>query len=107
MKIAVLGLGYVGLSNGILLAQHNEVVAYDIVPEKVEMLNQRKSPIIDKEIIEFLADKRLNFRSTTSWEEACADADFVIIATPTNYDTEKNYRNKITLHGKDKKIRFI
>lgn len=91
MKIAVLGLGYVGLSNGLLLAQRNEVVAYDIVPEKVEMLNQRKSPIIDKEIIEFLADKRLNFRATTSWEEACAGADFVIIATPTNYDTEKNF----------------
>ena len=91
MKIAVLGLGYVGLANGLLLAQHNNVVAYDIVPEKVEMLNQRKSPIIDKEIIEFLADKRLKFRATTSWEEACNNADFVIIATPTNYDTEKNF----------------
>lgn len=91
MKIAILGLGYVGLANGLLLSQHNEVVAYDIVPEKVAMLNQRKSPIIDKEIMEFLADESLNFRATVSLDNACADADFVIIATPTNYDTEKNF----------------
>lgn len=99
MKIAVLGLGYVGLANGLLLAQHNDVIAYDIVPEKVEMLNQRKSPIIDKEIVEFLADKRLKFRATTSLEEACAGADFVIIATPTNYDTEKNYFDTSSVEG--------
>lgn len=91
MKIAVLGLGYVGLANGLLLAQHNDVVAYDIVPEKVEMLNSRKSPIVDKEIVEFLADKQLNFRATTSYEEACENADFIIIATPTNYDVKKNF----------------
>ena len=84
MKIAVAGTGYVGLSNAILLAQNNEVYAVDIIPEKVEMINNKKSPIIDKEIEEYLANKDLNLTATVDDESAYKGADFVIISTPTN-----------------------
>lgn len=91
MKIAVAGTGYVGLSNSILLSQHNEVYAVDIIPEKVEMINHKKSPIVDTEIEEYLANKELNLTATTDARQAYQDADFVIISTPTNYDPKKNY----------------
>ena len=91
MKIAVAGTGYVGLSNAILLAQHNEVFAVDIVQEKVDLINSKKSPIIDKEIEEYLTTKTLNLTATTDAVSAYKDADFIIISTPTNYDPDKNY----------------
>ncbi|WP_404480185.1 nucleotide sugar dehydrogenase [Novosphingobium sp. BL-52-GroH] len=90
MKIAVFGLGYVGLSNAALLAQHNEVVAVDITAERVEMLNARKSPIVDAELQEFLATKPLNLMATLDAQAALAGADYVIVATPTNYDVDTN-----------------
>lgn len=91
MKIAVAGTGYVGLSLAVLLSQHNEVWAVDIVQEKVDLINSKKSPIVDKEISEFLSSKKLNLTATTDAEKAYAGADFVIVSTPTNYDPVKNY----------------
>ncbi len=91
MKIAVAGTGYVGLSNAILLSQHNEVTAVDILPEKVDLINSKKSPIIDKEIEEYLQTKDLNLTATTDGKNAYKDADFIVISTPTNYDPDKNY----------------
>ena len=91
MKIAVAGTGYVGLSMAILLAQHNTVKAVDIIPEKVEMINNRKSPIVDREIEEYLATKELDLEATTDGDSAYRDAELVIVSTPTNYDPSKNY----------------
>lgn len=91
MKIAVAGIGYVGLSNAILLSQHNEVTAVDVFQEKVDLINNRKSPIIDKEIEEYLATRELNLKATTDGAAAYKTAEYIIIATPTNYDPDKNY----------------
>jgi UDPglucose 6-dehydrogenase len=93
MKIAVAGLGYVGLSLAVLLSQHNEVVALDIIKEKVDMINNKKSPISDKDIEEYLKTKELNLTATTDKVKAYKDAEYIIIATPTDYDPDKNYFN--------------
>jgi len=99
LKITITGTGYVGLSNAILLAQHNEVIALDIIKEKVDMINNKKSPIVDPEIEEYLATKDLNLTATTDNFEAFKEADYVIISTPTNYDPEKNYFNTRTVEA--------
>ena len=91
MKIAIAGTGYVGLANGLLLAHQHEVVALDIVEDRVAALNARRSPIDDPEVIAFLARPELNFRATSNPEEAYGDAEFVVVATPTNYDPERNF----------------
>src|SRR5690554_2102261 len=88
-RIVVVGTGYVGLSNAVLLAQHNEVIAVDIVPERVDMLNEKQSPIEDAEISKFLTEKKLDFRASLDTEMAYAEAEFVIVATPTDYNPEK------------------
>ena len=107
MKITIAGIGYVGLSNSILLAQHNEVLALDIIQEKVDMINNKRSPIADKEIEDFLATKDLNLKATTNEEEAFKDAEYVIISTPTNYDEYKNYFDTSSVEVVIQKVKNI
>lgn len=104
MKIAVAGTGYVGLSLATLLSQKNEVVALDIIPEKVEMINKRQSPIKDKEIEEFFKNKKLNLKATLDYKDDFKDAEFIIISTPTNYDDEKNYFDTSSVEDIIKKV---
>lgn len=104
MKIAVAGTGYVGLSNAILLAQHNELVAVDIIQEKVDMINNRKSPIVDAEIEEYLATKELNLLATMDYELALKGAEYVVISTPTNYDEKKNFFDTSSVENAIEKV---
>lgn len=99
MKIAVAGIGYVGLSNAILLAQNNEVIAVDVIQEKVDMINNKKSPIVDDEIEDYLANKKLNLVATTDSYKAYKEAEYIIISTPTDYDPDKNYFNTRTVEA--------
>ena len=107
MKIAIAGTGYVGLSNAVLLAQHNDVYAVDIIQHKVDLINDRMSPIVDAEIEDFLANKGLNLRATCNKEEAYTNAEFVIIATPTDYDAESNYFNTRSVESVIKEVMTI
>ena len=107
MKIAVAGTGYVGLSLAVLLAQHNEVWAVDIIPEKVEKINNRISPIQDNEIEEYLQTKQLNLTATLDAEKAYSGADFVVIAAPTNYDSNLNYFDTSAVESVIKQVMAI
>lgn len=104
MKIAVAGTGYVGLSNAILLAQNHEVMAIDVIQEKVDMINSGKSPIVDKEIQEYLSEKQLNLKATLDYEEAVTGAEYVIVSTPTNYDPKKNFFDTSSVEAAIEKV---